>query len=63
MRFFKKKIYLQNSDSVRRSSSLTPASHANDLLTRFDESVLFTVIHAILDSFIHILGPIFGTLL
>ena len=60
---FKKSGNLQDSDSVRWSSSLAPSGHTNNLLTRFNKSVLFAIIHTILDPFINIFGPIFSTLI
>ena len=60
---FKKSGNLQDSDSVRWSSSLAPSGNTNNLLTRFNKSVLFAIIHTILDPFINIFGPIFSTLI
>ena len=54
---------LQDSDSIGWSSSLAPSGHTNNLLTRFNKSILFAIIHTILDPFINIFGPIFSTLI
>ena len=54
---------LQDSDSIGWSSSLAPSGDANNLLTRFNKSVFFAIIHTILDPFINIFGPIFSTLI
>ena len=51
-------IYLQHSNCVWSSRSLTPSRNANNSLSRLDKSMFFTEIHSVFDSHVNILTPV-----